>query len=138
MTEPMADEQQSNAYSEQKFWQKLQLFAAQAGRNVVEKALMLYYVAQRPETPLWAKMVIFSSLAYFILPADAIPDIIPVAGYADDLSMLARALTAVARSITPEVKAAARQTAQEWIAIEPPAPRDRPQASDPIREIVIE
>ncbi|MGL4476298.1 MAG: YkvA family protein, partial [Shewanella sp.] len=38
-------------YSEQGFWQKLKMFALKAGQEVVEKALWLFYAAQRPDTP---------------------------------------------------------------------------------------
>jgi uncharacterized membrane protein YkvA (DUF1232 family) len=106
-TEPRVDIEQS-------FWDKLKKFAAQAGKEVVERALTLYYAAQRPETPLWAKAVIYSALAYFILPTDAIPDLAPIAGFTDDLGALTAALTAVALCITPEVKQEAKQKVQDW------------------------
>ncbi|NJO77955.1 MAG: DUF1232 domain-containing protein [Cyanobacteria bacterium RM1_2_2] len=131
-------DQQPTAYSEQSFWDKLRKFAAQAGKQVVERALTLYYAAQRPETPAWAKMVIYSSLAYFVLPTDAVPDFTPFVGYSDDLTAILSALSAVAMSITPEVKASARQKAQEWFGEDADQPHDCPQAGDPIREIVID
>lgn len=133
------DQQSQAAYSEQGFWEKLKQFAAQAGQSVVEKALTLYFAAQRPETPLWAKLVIYSSLAYFVLPTDAIPDFTPIVGYSDDLSTIVSALATVAMSITPEVKESARQKAQEWFGTPASDPqRDCPQSGDTIREIVIE
>lgn len=132
-------DQQPPAYSEQGFWEKLKIFAAQAGKQVVERALVLYYAAQRPETPAWAKMVIYSSLAYFVLPADAIPDLAPFVGYSDDLGAILSALAAVSMSITPEVKASARQKTQEWFGEDGSAEsQDCPQAGDSIREIAID
>lgn len=106
------------SFSEVDFWHKLKDFAIHAGREVVERALTLYYAAQRPETPLWAKTIIYSALAYFVLPTDVIPDFAPFAGYADDLSALAAALAAVSMCITPEVKAAAKQKVQDWFGSE--------------------
>jgi uncharacterized membrane protein YkvA (DUF1232 family) len=50
-------------YSDTGFWQKIKNFALSAGREVVEKALWLYYAAQEKDTPLWAKTAIFSALA---------------------------------------------------------------------------
>jgi uncharacterized membrane protein YkvA (DUF1232 family) len=132
----MADD--SVQFSEQGFWQKLKDFASYAGREVVEKALILFFAAQRAETPLWAKTVIYSALAYFILPTDAIPDFIPLSGYADDLGTLVMALSTVTMSITPEVKASAKQTVNSWFGAQQPGDRDTPQASDPMRVIDIE
>lgn len=105
---------EATGYSEQDFWQKLKSFAIYAGREVVEKALILFYAAQRPETPVWAKTIIYSALAYFILPTDVVPDFVPIAGYADDLTSLIAALSAVAVCITPEVRQAAKQKVEDW------------------------
>ncbi len=135
------------AYSEQSFWEKLKGAAVYAGREVIEKALTLYLTAQRPETPLWAKMVIYSALAYFVLPTDLIPDFVPLTGYADDLGTLATALGTVVMSITPEIKQAAKQQVNDWFG-DPTAAgvglparsvyRDVPQAGDSIRVISID
>ena len=101
-------------YTETSFWDKLKNFALKAGSEVIEKALFLYYAAQRPETPTWARTVIFGALAYFISPVDAIPDVIPVAGFTDDLGALAAAIGVVSMYITDEVKAQARQKLNQW------------------------
>lgn len=101
-------------YSEAGFWEKVRKFARQAGREVIEKALWLYYAAQRPETPAWAKTIIFGSLAYFISPLDAIPDLTPLVGFTDDLGALAAAIGMVSVFINDEVKERARQRLREW------------------------
>jgi uncharacterized membrane protein YkvA (DUF1232 family) len=97
-------------YSDTGFWQKIKNFALSAGREVIEKALWLYYAAQEKDTPLWAKTAIFSALAYFISPVDSIPDVIPVAGYTDDLGVIVAAIGMVSMYITDSVKAKARQS----------------------------
>ncbi len=103
-------------YSDASFWSKLKGFALAAGREVIEKALCLYYAAQRPETPLWAKTAIFGALAYFISPIDAIPDTIPLVGYTDDLGVLVAAVAYVNAYITEEVKAQASAKLVEWFS----------------------
>ena len=55
-------------YSEAGFWQKLNTFARKAGHNLVEKSLQLYYAAESPDTPTWAKGVVMGALAYFRIP----------------------------------------------------------------------
>lgn len=103
-------------YSEQNFWNKIQSLAIQTGKEAVEKALLLFYAAQRPETPFWAKSVIYGALAYLILPADVIPDIIPVTGYVDDVGTIAAAVSTISLYINSEVKAAAKQRVREWFS----------------------
>ena len=101
-------------YSDDDFWDKLLKYAKVAGREVVERALQLYFAAQNPETPAWAKTVIYGALGYFIFPVDAIPDLTPVVGYADDLGVLAAAVATVALYITEDVKQKARQKLKDW------------------------
>lgn len=101
-------------YSDKGFWEKIFTFAKVAGQEVIEKALWLYYAAQDPQTPAWAKSVIYGALGYFVFPIDAIPDITPVVGYADDLGVLAAAVATVAAYITKDVKALAAQKLKDW------------------------
>ncbi len=101
-------------YSEPRFHQKLARAALAAGREVVEKALWLYFAAQRPDTPGWAKATVYGALAYFIMPFDAIPDLAPVAGYTDDLGVLLVAVATIARYVDDSVKEQARATMTRW------------------------
>ena len=50
-------------YSPEKFWDKTRQFAGVAGKEVIEKALQLFYAAQSPGTPGWAKTAIFLPLS---------------------------------------------------------------------------
>jgi uncharacterized membrane protein YkvA (DUF1232 family) len=101
-------------YSDTAFWQKLATAALRAGRQLVRKALCLYYAALAPETPAWAKAVMFGALGYFILPLDLIPDAIPVIGYADDLAVILAAAATVAAHITDEHRRRADETLAYW------------------------
>ena len=96
-------------YSDERLRAKLARYAIAAGREVVEKALWLYYASRRPDVPRWARLTIYAALAYFILPLDAIPDLAPIAGYTDDLSVLAFAVCTVATYIDDGVKARTRR-----------------------------
>ena len=98
------------AYSEETFREKIKRFSLAAGREVVEKALTLYYTLREPDVPSWAKTTIVVALGYFIFPADAIPDLTPAVGYADDLGVLVAALATVAVHVTPEAKWRASET----------------------------
>ena len=95
-------------------WEKISKFAKSAGKEVVEKALILFYAASDPDTPKKAKAIIFSALGYFILPLDAIPDITPILGFSDDLGAIVLALATVAAHIKPEHRMAAREKVVKW------------------------
>lgn len=101
-------------YSDDGFWKKLGGFASKAGREVVEKALVLYYCMQDSDTPAHAKTVIAGALGYFILPFDAIPDFVPGAGFIDDLGALGAAAVTIATHIKAEHHTKATQTLRRW------------------------
>jgi uncharacterized membrane protein YkvA (DUF1232 family) len=101
-------------YNEPSFWEKIKNYAGAAGIDVIEKALILYYCLIDRDTPAWAKAVIIGALGYFVVPVDLIPDVIPVAGYSDDLGGLLSALTMVAIHIKSEHKAAAKDRLKIW------------------------
>ncbi len=101
-------------FDEAGFWTKLGRYAKVAGREAIEKSLWLFYAAQSPATPTWARSVIYGALAYFVLPFDAIPDMLPVAGYTDDLTALLAALGAVAMYVDDDVKHKAKAKLVTW------------------------
>jgi len=45
----------------------------------------LFFAVRDKETPLLPKIITFLSLAYLVSPVDLVPDIVPFAGYLDDL-----------------------------------------------------
>lgn len=98
----------SNFYSKDGFWKKVTRFAKKIGAEALEKLLILYYCYQDSETPKKEKSIIIAALGYFLMPIDAIPDILP-GGYVDDLGVLALAITKITSSIKDEHIALAKQ-----------------------------
>jgi len=108
------DQNFEEAYSEEGFRNKLTRYARAAGKEVVEKALLLYYAAQEEKAPAWAKATIAGALGYFIVPLDAITDLTPAVGYADDLGVLVLAIAAVSAYINDDVKHKAARRIEQW------------------------
>jgi uncharacterized membrane protein YkvA (DUF1232 family) len=104
----------SSRYSDKSFWKKVKRFGSAAGKEVLSKALLLYYCYSDPATPKWIKGIIIGALGYFISPLDAIPDAIPVAGFADDLGALAAAAAFVAVHVKKTHSEAAKKKLGEW------------------------
>jgi uncharacterized membrane protein YkvA (DUF1232 family) len=93
------------------FWAKLK----RVGRRLpfIEDLLAAYYCATDPLTPKRVKLVLVGALAYFVLPADAVPDLLPLLGFADDAAMLAAAIAQVAGAINDGHRAKARAALEE-------------------------
>ena len=89
------------------FWRT----AKRAARHVpfMEDVVAAYYCALDKETPLRVKGILFAALGYFILPADAIPDVIFGLGFTDDIAVLTAALAAVRAHLKPAHFAAAKE-----------------------------
>lgn len=104
----------SKAYSEKTFFKKIKETAQKAGVQVIYAGLLLFYTMQKPKVPKWAKRIIVGALGYFIIPLDAIPDLLPFGGYVDDFGAIALALGTVAMFIDKEVKEKAKGKLGEW------------------------
>ena len=91
-----------------RFWRKLRALAARL--PFAEDLVAAHYCAFDRQTPLHVKAALIGALAYFVLPADVVPDVLPVIGYTDDAAVLAAAIKLVASHITPEHREAARRT----------------------------
>ena len=89
------------------FWRKAARVAARL--PFAEDLLAAYYCAFDRDTPFQVKAALLGALAYFVLPFDVIPDMMPLLGFADDAAVLATALRLVASHMKPEHCEAAKR-----------------------------
>jgi len=106
----------SKRYTKKRIWNKLSNYALDAGKDVVRSGLRLYFAAVEGKMPVWAQGIAFAALAYFIAPVDAIPDITPVIGYADDAGVLAAAIVSLRTYISAEAARRANRKLKEWFS----------------------
>lgn len=88
------------------FWPKFRKTAAKI--PFAADALSVWYCARDPETPTAAKGVMMAALAYFILPTDAIPDILGLVGFTDDAAVFAALMAVVGKNLKAVHKDAAK------------------------------
>ncbi|MGG1553627.1 YkvA family protein [Paenibacillus ferrarius] len=105
-------------FSPDGFWAKLAKVAKTAGSKVIYTGLLLFYALDSPKTPLRAKVQIYGALGYLIFPLDAIPDLLPLVGYVDDLGALGLALAAVAKNIDDDVRRKAKNKLRDLLGEE--------------------
>ncbi len=89
------------------FWVKVKRQTAKL--PFIEDLLSAYYCAFDRETPLHVRAVLLGALAYFVLPFDGIPDVLPLLGFTDDAAVLATAMKLVIDNVRPEHREAARR-----------------------------
>ncbi|MGU3496710.1 YkvA family protein [Xanthobacteraceae bacterium A53D] len=90
------------------FWRKIKGGATHI--PFAGEALTAYFAAFDRDTPLRVRASLLGALAYFVLPLDGIPDIIPLIGLGDDAAMLFGAMKLISSHIKPHHRAAAEET----------------------------
>jgi uncharacterized membrane protein YkvA (DUF1232 family) len=96
------------------FWRKLNGVATSI--PFAEDAVAAYYCALDRQTPARVRAALAGALAYFILPADAVPDLLPALGYTDDAAVLIATLQLVSSHLLPEHREAARRALERLYA----------------------
>lgn len=87
------------------FWIKLKRVVTKL--PFAEDLLAAYYCAFDRETPRHVQAALLGAIAYFVLPFDFVPDMLPVLGFTDDAAVLATAIRMVSSHIKPEHRTAA-------------------------------
>jgi uncharacterized membrane protein YkvA (DUF1232 family) len=88
------------------FWPKMRKVASRV--PFAADALSLWWCARDPATPTAAKGMMFAALAYFVLPTDAIPDVLPALGFTDDAAVIAALIAIVGKNLKPRHKDSAK------------------------------
>ena len=96
----------------QNFWRTAQKAASRV--PFMEEVVSAYYCALDSDTPTKTKGILLGALAYFVLPLDAVPDILAGIGFTDDIAVLSAAIAAVRASITPAHRSAAKKAIDNW------------------------
>lgn len=107
-----ADQAKNERLVREKFADKAKQFLGRL--PMAREVVAMYFCMLDPKTPIWVKGTVAGALAYFILPLDAIPDLLPLFGLSDDAAILTAALTAIAAYITDEHY----RRADAWMAVE--------------------
>ena len=97
------------------FQQNIGVYARKVGRAAARPVVTLYMVLRDPKTPRRDKYIIYSALAYVLLPIDLISaKKIPILGWADEAGSIAVAYKKVIKNITPEVERQTEAVLDRW------------------------
>ncbi len=88
-----------------------------AGRSVAKPALEAFEMILDPSTPSQARLSLIAALTYLIMPIDLMPDLIPVAGFSDDLVAITAVISLWSQYMTPEIKKRAQKKLDFWFPI---------------------
>ena len=96
---------------ERRFWRKVRRVVAKV--PFVEDLLAAYFCAIDHNTPTYVRGVLLGAVAYFVLPADMIPDVLAPLGFTDDASVIAAAIAAIGGHLQPRHRDQARQKLEQ-------------------------
>ena len=103
--EPAEELAKDRARVRRRFWIKLKRVVAHL--PFAEDLVAAFYCAFDKQTPRHVQATLLGAIAYFILPFDFVPDMLPMLGFTDDAAVLATAIRLVAAHITPDHREAA-------------------------------
>ncbi len=91
-------------FSDNQINEKITKVAKKAGATIIYPVLLLYNLFKSPQTSAKEKMLIVAPIAYFVMPADLIPDLAPMLGFADDGLALSASIKTLAGAITTDIQ----------------------------------
>jgi uncharacterized membrane protein YkvA (DUF1232 family) len=86
-------------YVDKRFWAKARRLAGRV--PFVLDLAAAWHCATDRETPHHVRAVLMGALAYFVVPVDVVPDLVAGVGLVDDATVLATAISSVAKHILP-------------------------------------
>lgn len=89
------------------FWPKVRKTIGKV--PFVEDAVAAYFCAMDSNTPTWVRATLMGSLAYFVVPADMIPDFVAGLGFTDDATVILAALRTISGHMNDEHREKAQQ-----------------------------
>lgn len=106
---------QQDLINYENLWDKIGGYARTAGRATTRPILLLYFVMKSKDTSWKDKALIFSSLAYIVLPIDILDaKRLPIIGWLDEVASLSVTYQKVCKNITPEMEAMVDAILDNW------------------------
>lgn len=85
-----------------------------AGRLLARPAIECLELLLDPGTPPRVRLTVLAALTYLLVPMDLIPDLLPVAGFSDDLMALSTLLALCWRHRTPAIQRRVQRRLDLW------------------------
>ena len=88
-----------------------------AGRTIARPALEAMEILLDPATPPQVRVSMLAALTHLLVPLDLIPDLIPAAGFSDDLVALTAVISLWSSYVTPEIRRKALKKLDMWFPL---------------------
>lgn len=86
-------------YIDERLWTKLERVGSKI--SFAKDVFALYKYLKDPYVMWYRKSIVVAALLYFLFPIDAIPDLLPLVGYLDDLGVIAALLKYLGSELIP-------------------------------------
>ena len=95
----------------------LRRLLVRAGRMLASPALEALELLLDSSTPSPVRLTMLAALSYLLMPADLVPDILPVAGFSDDLVALTAVIGVWRNQLSPAMQARAQRRLDRWFPL---------------------
>ena len=93
---------------------ELRRLLRRAGRTVARPALEVFELLIDSATPPQARLSLLAALTYLLMPADLIPDFLPITGFSDDLVALTAVIGLWRHHLTEAIQRRAQRKLDRW------------------------
>lgn len=90
---------------ERRLWKKLGRVLARI--PFASDLVAAWYCAKDPATPAHVRALLWGAVAYFLMPADLVPDYLVAIGFTDDAAVIGMVVSLLGRYIEPRHRAVA-------------------------------
>lgn len=105
----------SNNFNPSLIWDKIKENAKRLGRGTTRLVLLMYYVLKSESTPRADKILVYSALAYLVLPINLISiKRHPLLGGLDEIASIALAYNKIKNNITPAMEQEVDAILDKW------------------------
>lgn len=84
------------------------------GRLLARPALECLELLRDGDTPPQVRLTVLAALTYLLIPMDLVPDLLPAAGFSDDMVALTTLLGSCWRHLTPAIRLRAQRRLDLW------------------------
>ena len=95
----------------------LRRLLVRTGRTLASPALEALELLLDSSTPSPVRLTMLAALSYLLMPADLVPDILPFAGFSDDLVALTAVIGVWRNHLTPAMQARSQRRLDLWFPL---------------------
>lgn len=103
----------SKDYNEENFYNKIKKYGKKIGITPIYLSFLIFHSIKSKEIPTFMKAPLLGAIGYFVSFIDFLPDLTPIIGYCDDVTIIVSSLVLISTKITPTIREEAKYSTRK-------------------------